>query len=861
MRLDKLTLKAQDALQEAKNIADKYSHQQMDVEHVLLALVEQPEGIVVPVLQKIGIDIDQLKTRLAEHLSSLPQVHGGGGLEQIHVTPRLNKTLETAWQEAQVMKDEYLSTEHILLAIAAEEDPSAPQILKGLGATKDRIYEALIGIRGGQRVVDQNPEEKYQALERYTRDLTDLARSGKLDPVIGRNEEIRRVIQILSRRTKNNPVLIGDAGVGKTAIVEGLAQRIINGDVPETLKDKRVAALDMGALIAGTKFRGEFEDRLKSVLKELSEAAGQIILFIDELHTVVGAGAAEGAMDASNLLKPSLARGELRCVGATTTDEYRKYIEKDAALERRFQPILVREPTVEDTISILRGLKERYELHHGVIIHDSALIAAAELADRYITDRFLPDKAIDVIDEAAAMLRTEIDSMPTEIDEVNRKVMQLEIEEQALKREKDKASKERLAKLREELATLKEKSNQFKARWQNEKELIQRIRETKAKLEEAKLEEEQAERSGDLERVAKIRYSTLVELQNELEAQKERLQEIQKDQQMLKEEVDEEDVAEVIAKWSGVPVSKMLEGETEKLVHMEERLKERVVGQDEAITLIANAIRRARAGLSDPNRPIGSFLFLGPTGVGKTELVKTLAEFLFDDERAMVRMDMSEFMERHSIARLIGAPPGYVGYDEGGFLTEAVRRRPYSVVLFDEIEKAHGDVFNLLLQILDDGRLTDGHGRTVNFKNTVIIMTSNVASYLMEQELSRDELSDKVMEALKLQFRPEFLNRIDETIIFNPLGMDAIKLIAEIQMRYLHDRLAERKISISVSDSVKELIASKGYDPVFGARPIKRTIQRLIEDPLSRQILSGEFGEGDTVKMDVSDGKVVFSQG
>ncbi|MFV9677452.1 MAG: ATP-dependent chaperone ClpB [Methanosarcinales archaeon] len=856
MRLDKLTLKAQEALQEAKNIADTYSHQQMDVEHVLLALVEQPEGIVVPVLQKIGVDIDQLKTRLAEHLSSLPQVHGGGGLEQIHVTPRLNKTLETAWQEAQVMKDEYLSTEHILLAIA--EDPSSPQILKGLGATKDRIYEALIGIRGGQRVVDQSPEEKYQALERYTRDLTDLARSGKLDPVIGRNEEIRRVIQTLSRRTKNNPVLIGDAGVGKTAIVEGLAQRIINGDVPETLKEKRVAALDMGALIAGTKFRGEFEDRLKSVLKELSGAAGQIILFIDELHTVVGAGAAEGAMDASNLLKPSLARGELRCVGATTTDEYRKYIEKDAALERRFQPILVREPTVEDTISILRGLKERYELHHGVIIHDSALIAAAELADRYITDRFLPDKAIDVIDEAAAKLRTEIDSMPTEIDEVDRKVMQLEIEEQALKREKDKASKERLETLREELAALKEKSDQFKARWQNEKELIQRIREIKAKLEEAKLEEEQAERSGDLERVAKIRYSTLVELQHELEAQKERLQEIQKDQQMLKEEVDEEDVAEVIAKWSGVPVSKMLEGETEKLVHMEERLKERVVGQDEAITLIANAIRRARAGLSDPNRPIGSFIFLGPTGVGKTELVKALAEFLFDDERAMVRMDMSEFMERHSIARLIGAPPGYVGYEEGGFLTEAVRRRPYSVVLFDEIEKAHGDVFNLLLQILDDGRLTDGHGRTVNFKNTVIIMTSNVASSLMEQELSRDELSDEVMEALKLQFRPEFLNRIDEIIIFNPLGMDAIKRIAEIQMRYLHDRLAERKIAISVSDSVKELIARKGYDPVFGARPIKRTIQRLIEDPLSRQILSGEFGEGDTVKMDVSDGAVVF---
>ncbi|NQE06024.1 ATP-dependent Clp protease ATP-binding subunit ClpX [ANME-1 cluster archaeon GoMg1] len=860
MRLDKLTLKAQEALQEAKNIADKYNHQQIDVEHLLLALVEQSEGIVVPILQKIGVDVDQLKSRLAEHLNSLPQVYGGGGIEQIYITPRLNKTLENAWQEAQAMKDEYMSTEHILLAIAEEAEPSSPQILKGMGATKDRIYEALTGIRGGQRVVDQNPEEKYQALERYTRDLTDLARKGKLDPVIGRNEEIRRVIQVLSRRTKNNPVLIGEAGVGKTAIVEGLAQRIINGDVPETLKDKRVAALDMGALIAGTKFRGEFEDRLKAVLKEIDEAAGQIVLFIDELHTVVGAGAAEGAIDASNMLKPALARGELRCVGATTTDEYRKYIEKDAALERRFQPILVREPSEEDTISILRGLKERYELHHGVRIHDSALIAAAELTNRYITDRFLPDKAIDVIDEAASKLRTEIDSMPTEIDEVDRKIRQLEIEEQALKRERDKASKERLEKLREELAALKEKDGQLKARWQNEKEIIQRIREIKAKIEEVKLEEEQAERSGDLERVARIRYGTLVELQSELDAQNEELQAIQRDQKMLKEEVEEEDVAEVVAKWSGVPVSRMLEGETEKLLQMEERLKQRVVGQDEAISLISNAIRRARAGLSDPNRPIGSFIFMGPTGVGKTELAKALAEFLFDDERAMARMDMSEFMERHSIARLIGAPPGYVGYEEGGFLTEAVRRRPYTVVLFDEIEKAHNDVFNLLLQILDDGRLTDGHGRTVNFKNTVNIMTSNVASHLM-QEFSGDELREKVMEALKMRFRPEFLNRIDEIIIFNPLGMEEIKKIVGIQMRYLQDRLAERKISISVSDGVKELMASKGFDPVFGARPIKRTIQRMIEDPLSMKILNGEFSAGDTIKMDVSEGAVVFSHG
>jgi len=860
MRLDKLTVKAQEALQEAKNLADEYNQQQIGVEHLLLALVKQPEGIVIPILQKIGVDIGQLNSRINEHLESQPQVYGGGGgVDQLYISPRLNKVLEAAWKEAQAMKDEYMSTEHILLAIADETDAGSPQLLKGLGATKDRIFEALTSIRGGQRITDQNPEDKYQALERYTRDLTEFARQGKLDPVIGRNDEIRRVMQVLSRRTKNNPVLIGDAGVGKTAIAEGLAQRIVNGDVPETLKDKRVLALDMGALIAGAKFRGEFEDRLKAVLKEIDESAGRIVLFIDELHTVVGTGAAEGAVDASNLLKPALARGELRCVGATTTDEYRKYIEKDAALERRFQPITVREPSVEDTISILRGLKERYELHHGVRIQDSALVAAATLSSRYITDRFLPDKAIDVVDEAASKLRTEIDSMPVEIDEVERKIRQLEIEEQALKREKDKESKERLEKIRKDLAALKETSDQLKARWQNEKEVIQRRRAIKEKIDQTKIEEQQAERSGDLECVAQIRYGTLVELQNELNAQNEKLQELQKDQMMLKEEVDGEDVAEVIAKWSGVPVSRMCEGETEKLLHMEERLKQRVVGQEKAISLISNAIRRTRAGLSDPNRPIGSFIFLGPTGVGKTELAKALAEFLFDDERAMVRMDMSEFMERHSIARLIGAPPGYVGYEEGGFLTEAVRRKQYTVVLFDEIEKAHNDVFNLLLQILDDGRLTDGHGRTVNFKNTVIIMTSNIATPFI-QESNGKELEDKVMEALKARFRPEFLNRIDEIITFNPLGREELKLIVDIQMRYLQDRLADRKLTISVSDSVKELIVSQGFDPVFGARPVKRTIQRLIEDPLSKKILDGEFNDGDTIKADVSDGVIVFSR-
>ncbi|MDY6966499.1 MAG: ATP-dependent chaperone ClpB [Halobacteriota archaeon] len=855
MRLDKLTIKAQDAIQEAKNIADKSSHQQIDVEHLLLALIEQPEGVVVPILQKIGVNIGQMKNAINDHLTSLPQVRGGG-IDQLYLTPRLNKVLENAWDEAQNMKDEYLSTEHMLLAISEDKDA---RVLKNLGISKDAIYNALMSVRGRQRIVDQNPEDKYQALDRYTRDLTDLARKGRLDPVIGRNDEIRRVMQVLSRRTKNNPVLIGEPGVGKTAIAEGLAQRIVDGDIPETLKDKRVVALDMGALVAGSKFRGEFEDRLKAVLKEIDEAEGQIVLFIDELHTIVGAGAAEGAIDASNMLKPALARGELRCVGATTIDEYRKYIEKDAALERRFQPILVQEPSVEDTISILRGIKEKYELHHGVRIQDSAIIAAAVLSNRYISDRFLPDKAIDSIDEAASKLRIEIDSMPAEIDEIERNIRQLEIEAQALKREKDKQSKERRGKIEKEISDLNEEGNRLKTRWLNEKELIQNIRDIKSKIDEAKIEEQQAERSGDLERVAKIRYGAIVDLQKGLEENNAKLQEIQKDQMMLKEEVEEEEIAEVVAKWSGVPVSKMLEGETKKLLNMDERLKKRVVGQDEAIELIASAIRRARAGLSDPNRPIGSFLFMGPTGVGKTELAKALAEFLFDDERAMIRVDMSEFMEKHSISRLIGAPPGYVGYDEGGYLTEAVRTKQYAVVLFDEIEKAHNDVFNLLLQILDDGRLTDGHGRTVNFKNTLIIMTSNIVSQeVWEFGGDKEKLKEMVMEALKMRFRPEFLNRIDERIIFNLLGFEDIKRIVGIQIGYLQDRLTEKRIKIEVTDAAKELLAKEGFDPTFGARPIKRAIQRLVQDPLSVSILNGDFTEGDTVNVDARDGKIVF---
>jgi ATP-dependent Clp protease ATP-binding subunit ClpB len=853
MRLDKLTIKSQEALQGAQAQASQHGHSEVAPAHLLSALLRQPEGLTSPLLQKLGISLESLSEEVGKLLAALPRVSGGA---QPNLSRAASRVLEAAFGEADQLKDEYVSTEHLLLAIASDKQDPAGRILRELGAGRDALLKALATVRGGARVTDADPESKYQALGKFGRDLTDLARRGKLDPVVGRDEEIRRVVQVLSRRTKNNPVLIGEPGVGKTAIAEGLAQRIVAGDVPESLKERRVVALDIGALIAGSKYRGEFEDRLKAVLREVSEAQGQIILFIDELHTIVGAGAAEGAADAANMLKPALARGELRCIGATTLDEYRKHVEKDAALERRFQPVFVGEPSLQDTISILRGLKERYEVHHGVRIQDAAIVAAATLSNRYIADRFLPDKAIDLVDEAASRVRVQIDSMPEELDQLERKRVQLEIEREALKKESDDASRDRLERVDREIAELRDRCAGMKTRWENEKGAIGNVRELKERREQLDVELKRAERAGDLERAAQLRYGDLVQLGKELEAEQAHLEELQREGSMLSEEVTAEEIAEIVSKWTGIPVAKMLESEQAKLLHMEDELRLRVVGQDDALAAVSAAVRRARAGLQDPNRPIGSFVFLGPTGVGKTETARTLASFLFDDEHAMTRIDMSEYMEKHTVARLIGAPPGYVGYEEGGQLTEVVRRRPYSVVLFDEIEKAHPDVFNVLLQILDDGRLTDGQGRTVDFRNCVLIMTSNIGSQLIVDlgPGQRGELERRVQDALRAHFKPEFLNRIDETIIFHQLERGQIRRIVDIQLERVQGLLAERRIQLDVSDAARDLVAEKGYDPHYGARPLKRVIQRMLQDPLAMKILEGAIPDGSKVRVDARPG-------